>query len=164
MRQPLNPLFARSAKRLLQMAMILLICGTAIVSTEINAQVRSGVAFLKILPGVRNQGFAGSYSGVIDEMHSLVSNPGATGFLREWQWSTSYTEWIADSYSLSWMYGRQIATPFSQKSKFALGIHYQGVREFNSTGDPTQAMASASDALFTLSFGNPLSAISPNLA
>ena len=164
MRQPLKPLFARSAKRLLQMAMILLICGTAIVSTEINAQVRSGVAFLKILPGVRNQGFAGSYSGVIDEMHSLVSNPGATGFLREWQWSTSYTEWIADSYSLSWMYGRQIATPFSQKSKFALGIHYQGVREFNSTGDPTQAMASASDALFTLSFGNPLSAISPNLA
>ncbi len=129
-----------------------------------EAQVRAGNGFLKILPGVRNQGFGGSFTGVVDEMHVLYANPAATGFLREWQWSTSYTEWIADSYSLSWLYGQRVRTPISRHTRFALGVHYQGVREFNSTANPSAATASASDALFNFSVGTPLSFLSPNIS
>ncbi len=144
--------------------LFILILGCFILPSGINAQIRSGNGFLKILPGVRNQGLAGSYTGVIDEMHTLYANPAATGFLREWQWATSYTEWIADTYSLSWLAGKQIAMPWSQKTHFALGIHYQGVRDFNSTGNANIATASANDALFSLSVGNPLNAISKNIS
>ncbi len=77
-------------------------------------QVRSGGAFLKVLPGARHQGMAGSLTGVIDELHALYANPGATGFLRQWQWSAAYTEWIADSYNLSFYYGKQLRTPWSK--------------------------------------------------
>ena len=143
---------------------LLLIISTTIIPEQATAQIRSGNAFLKIFPGVRNQGLAGSFTGVIDEMHTLFANPAATGFLREWQWSSSYTEWIADNYSLSWIYGRQLNTPWSTQSKFALGIHYLGFREFNSTGDPALGTASSNDALFTLSAGNPLNFLSPNLS
>ncbi len=127
------------------------------------AQIRSGSAFLKVLPGARHQGMAGSLTGVIDELHALYANPGATGFLRQWQWSAAYTEWIADSYNLSLNYGRQLKTPWSNQSKFALGIQYQGIREFDSTNG-AQPPASASDVLMTASFGNPLNFLSKNLS
>ena len=145
---------------------LLTICLTAFIlgMGVAEAQVRAGNGFLKILPGVRNQGFGGSFTGVIDEMHALYANPAATGFLREWQWSTSYTEWIADSYSLSWLYGRRLRTPISRHTRFALGIHYQGVREFNSTANPAAATASAGDALFNFSVGTPVSFLSPNIS
>lgn len=126
-------------------------------------QVRSGGAFLKVLPGARHQGMAGSLTGVIDELHALYANPGATGFLRPWQWSAAYTEWIADSYNLSFSYGKQLRTPWSKHTKFALGIQYQGIREFDSTKG-AQPSASASDLLMTASFGNPLNFLSKNLS
>ena len=56
-------------------------------ATPASGQVRSGGAFLKVLPGARHQGMAGSLTGVIDELNALYANPGATGFLRPWQWS-----------------------------------------------------------------------------
>ena len=130
-----------------RLLLFLLILTVAIIPTETTAQIRSGGAFLKIFPGVRNHGLAGGYTGVIDEMHTIYANPGATGFLREWQWATSYTKWIADSYHLSGLYGKQFATPWSQKTRFAFGIHYQGVGDFNSTGDPAQVEVGANDAL-----------------
>ena len=96
-------------------------------------QLRSGAAFLKILPGVRTQGLAGSVTGSIDEALSLYANPGAAGFLREHQWSLSYTKWIADIYNISFLYGRHFKTPLNKRTRFALGINYQGVKEFDST-------------------------------
>ncbi|MCG8606432.1 PorV/PorQ family protein, partial [bacterium] len=129
----------------------------------IHSQIRSGSAFLKMLPGARTQGMAGSLTGSLDEMNAIYANPGAVGFLREWQWSTSYTEWIADVYNLSFMYGKRISTPWSSQSRLALGIQYQGVREFNSTNQPGVS-ASANDLLVNLSIGNPLTLISRNLS
>ncbi len=128
-----------------------------------RGQIRSGGAFLKMLPGARHHGMAGSLTGTIDAMHAFYANPAATGFLREWQWSTTYTEWIADIYNLSLMYGSKIRTPWSAKSKIALGIHYQGIREFDST-NRSQSAASANDLLVTASFGHPLNVISKNIA
>ena len=129
----------------------------------VEGQVRSGGAFLKILPGARSQGMAASLTGSIDEMYAIYANPGAAGFLREWQWSSSYTEWFADVYSLSSMYGRHLRTPWSSRTKIALGIQYQGVREFNSTNQ-ANAFASANDFIVTASFGNPLTMLSKNLS
>jgi len=145
-------------KRLLSLILVMLI----FLPEMSFSQTRAGVAFLKILPGVRNQGLGGNYTGVLDEMHAVYANPGATGFIREWQWSTNYTEWIADTYSLSWTVGSRLRTPLSDQMRFAFGVHYQGVRDFNSTANPNAIQASANDALFNLSLGTPI--ISDNLS
>lgn len=130
---------------------------------QANSQIRSGSAFLKVLPGARHQGMAAGLTGAIDEIHAFYANPGATGFLRQWQWSAAYTEWIADSYNLSLNYGGKLRTPWSKQARYAFGIHYQGIRKFDSTNG-AQPSASASDLLFTASFGNPLSFFSRNLS
>ncbi len=128
-----------------------------------QGQIRSGSTFLNFTPGARYQGMAGSLTGSIDEMHALFINPAATGFLREWQWATSYTEWFANTYNVSFLYGKKIRTPWSRKSHVALGLQYQGIRAFDST-NKLDATASANDLLITGSFGNPLTFLTPNLS
>ncbi len=120
------------------------------------AQIRQGASFLQFTPGAREQGIAGSLTGVIDDVHAIYANPGAAGFLREWQWSATYAQWIADVYSASLLYGKRVRTPWSANSRFALGVAYQGVGDFNSTALPG-AVVSANDFVAALSFGQPLS-------
>ncbi|NIR52718.1 PorV/PorQ family protein, partial [candidate division KSB1 bacterium] len=110
---------------------------------------------MKILPGARHQAMGGSQTGAIDEAHTLFANPAATGFLREWQWATTYTKWFADIYNLSFIYGRKLTTPWSNRTRLAFGMHYQGVGEFESTSG-LERPASANDLLLTASIGNPL--------
>lgn len=132
---------------------------------QLKGQTQSGAAFLKVLPGARQQGLAGSLTGAIDETYALYANPGAVGFLREWQWSASYTEWIADIFNASLVYGRQVRlrSPWSDRANFALGIHYQGIREFDSSRGAA-APASAKDILVVASLGSPISVLSRNIA
>ncbi len=125
-------------------------------SPPASAQIRQGASFLQFTPGAREQGIAGSLSGVIDNVHAIYANPGAAGFLREWQWSASYAQWIADVYTASLLYGKRIRMPWSAHSRFALGVAYQGVGEFNSTAVPGVTV-SANDLVAALSFGQPLS-------
>ncbi len=108
---------------------------------------------------------AGSLAGALDETLAIFANPGATGFLREWQWSANYTEWIADIYNVSLMYGRQfrVRTPWSDRINFALGMHYQGVREFDSSRGAAPPV-SARDVLISASIGSPITALSRNLS
>jgi outer membrane protein OmpA-like peptidoglycan-associated protein len=120
------------------------------------AQIRQGASFLQFTPGAREQGIAGSLTGVIDDVHAIYGNPGAAGFLREWQWSATYAQWIADVYSASLLYGKRVRTPWSANSRFALGVAYQGVGDFNSTAQPGVTV-SANDLVAALSLGQPLS-------
>ncbi len=145
------------------MIALIAIIATLLLTESVSAQVRSGAAFLKILPGARQQGLAASLTGGIDEMHALYANPAATGYLREWQWAVNYTEWFADAYNLSITYGRKWRTPWSRDSKIAFGLYYQGIRDFESTGG-LESAASANDLLLTLSYGNPLTFLSRNLS
>jgi hypothetical protein len=62
-------------------------------------QVRAGMGYLKMLPGTRELGVAGTLTGALDYCYSFHANPAATGFLREWQYSASYTRWISDIYT-----------------------------------------------------------------
>ena len=128
-----------------------------------NAQNRTGASFLKILPGARLQGFSGNATALIDETYALYANPAAIGLFREHQWSMTYTKWITDIYNISLTYGRPIKTPWSKRTGIALGINYQGVKEFDSSRGATPP-ASASDILLTAGFGNPVSFISKNLS
>lgn len=121
-----------------------------------TAQIRQGAAFLQFIPGARQQGIAGSLTGVIDDLHAVYANPGSAGFMREWQWSATYAQWIADVYSASLIYGKRLHTPWSQHSRFALGVAYQGMADFNSTAQ-LGAAAAANDLVAALSFGQPLS-------
>lgn len=132
----------------------LLLAGLLLVPLDAFSQIRSGSFFLKVVPGARQQGIAGSATGVLDDLWSVYANPGAAGQLREWQWSAMYTRWIADIYSASFFYGQRVRTPWSPHTRFGLGINYQGVPEFDSSQRATPE-ASASDLLVSLSAGQP---------
>jgi outer membrane protein OmpA-like peptidoglycan-associated protein len=159
-----NPLVHR-AQYFKYLIWILLICTSSFLPREMAGQTLSGAAFLKILPGARQQAMAGSLTGGLDETLAIFANPGATGFLREWQWSANYTEWIADIYNVSLVYGRQIRlrTPWSDRINFALAVNYQGVREFDSSRGAAPS-ASARDLLISASIGSPVSALSRNIS
>jgi hypothetical protein len=126
-------------------------------------QVRSGAAFLKMLPGTRLQSMGGSYTAVLDEQHATFANPGAGGLLRQWYWSASYTKWFADIYNASFLYGHRVHTPWSHFTHLNLGIVYQGVPEFDSSERYLPA-ASAHDMLFAANIGQPITVITPHLS
>jgi len=130
-----------------------------------HAQVRAGSAYLKLTPGTRQQSLANSLTGALDDSYLLYANPGAVGFMREWQWSASYTEWIADIFNLSLLYGRhlRLKTPWSNRVMVALGVNYQGVRDFDATRG-AQPSANASDLLLNASIGIPLGMVNRNLS
>ncbi len=144
-----------SMKETIKIFVILGLFISVISVTSVHAQVRAGAAFLKMLPGARVQSMAASHTAEIDDPHAIYANPGATGYLREWQWTAGYSKWIADIYNASFVYGRKIAMPWSRQSKFALGLLYQGMPEFDSS-DHTVASVQASDVLVTLSMGQPI--------
>ncbi|MCH7681185.1 PorV/PorQ family protein [candidate division KSB1 bacterium] len=158
--------FSGSKKSILFLAATLWVAAANIfLPTQLSGQTQSGATFLKVLPGARQQGLAGSLTGAIDETYALYANPGAVGFLREWQWSAGYTEWIADIFNASLIYGKQVRlrSPWSDRVNFALGIHYQGIREFDSSRGAA-VPASAKDVLVTASLGSPISVLSRNIA
>lgn len=129
----------------------------------IFAQIRTGASFLRLMPGARQQGIAASTTGVIDELYTVYANPGAAGFLREWQWSASYSKWIADVYSASAFYGQRVRMPWSAHTRLAFGIAYQGMPDFDSS-DRAAPQASASDVVFALSLGQPFTVWNKQLA
>lgn len=126
-------------------------------------QIRSGVGYLKILPGARQIGMAGSLTGALDYTDAFYANPGAGGFMREWQWSASYTNWISDLYNASFLYGRQFRTPWSRRTQFVLGMNYLGIPNFDSSEGATP-MVSGNDLVVTANIGQPLSAVSDNVS
>ncbi|MDZ7376063.1 MAG: hypothetical protein ONB13_05535, partial [candidate division KSB1 bacterium] len=115
------------------------------------------------MPGTRELGVAGTLTGGLDYSYSFYANPGATGFLREWQWSASYTKWIADSYNASFLYGRRIKTYWSQQTRLAIGVNYLGIPEFDSSNE-TAAPVSGNNLLITTSLGQPINFLSPNIS
>ena len=138
-------------------ALGLMLCNSA------DAQIRSGAAFLKMLPGGRLHSMAASHTAVIDDIHAVYANPGAAGFLREWHWAASYSKWIADIYNASFVLGSGFRTPWSRHTQFALGVLYHGVPEFNSS-DLNTPLAHANDLVASLSIGQPLSFVSDNIS
>lgn len=119
------------------------------------AQIRAGSGYLKMLHGARDVSLSGTLAGALDYNYSFYANPGATGFIREWQWSATYTNWISDIYNASFLYGREIPTPWSRHTRLLVGINYLGIPEFNNA-DATQTAVSANNLLVTGSVGQPL--------
>lgn len=132
-------------------------------STQAQTQVRAGLGYLKMLPGTRELGVAGTLTGALDYSYSFHANPAATGFLREWQWSATYTKWISDLYNASFLYGKRVNTLWSRQTRFALGINYLGIPEFDSSNE-TAAPASGNNLLVTASMGQPLTMVSPHIS
>ena len=127
------------------------------------AQVRSGVGFLKMMPGTRQQSMGGAYTSALDEMHAPYANPGTGGLQRQWYWAASYTKWFADVYNASFVAGHRVHTPWSRFTHLNLGVVYQGVPEFDSSDKIVEA-ASASDLLVSANVGQPITLLSPNLS
>lgn len=131
--------------------------------TPAQAQLQAGAAYLKIIPGARQQGIYSSLTGAVDNMYAIYANPGATGLLREWQLSASRTEWIPEVHNTAFYYGTRLHTPWSRHSRVALTAAYLGVPDFDSTNDRAP-QASGGDLLLTASFGQPIHALQRHLA
>jgi len=136
---------------------ILLLCSSA------NGQIRSGAAFLSMVPGAKVQSMAVAQTGSLDEIHAIYVNPGAVGLMREWQWFATYSKWIADVYNASFVIGKRIRNPLSRHMRVAVGFLYQGMPEFDSS-DHAVENVSANDFVFSLSLGQPVSALSRNIS
>ena len=132
---------------------------TLIFSSHLNSQVLPGASFLRGMPGARMHAMSGTATAGLDYIHSIYANPGIAGFMREGQWSATFTNWIADVYNASFVYGRRIRTPWSRMSRFSLGIRYQGMEEFDST-DGAAPVATANDLVVSAMIGQPLTALS----
>lgn len=147
--------------------LLLLVSMLLILPPEVYSQtpVRAGAAYLKILPGARQQNMVGSLTAGLDGTYSSYSNPGATGFLRDWQLSVSYNSWVDGISNYSIVGGKQfrLNSLLSDRLYLSLGLNRQGVDDFNSTNDPN-LVASAHDFLMSLSIGVPLTNFVPNLA
>lgn len=143
---------------------VLLIGLTLLIAPSLSAQVRPGASYLKLYPGARQAGLSGAQAASLDDAAALFANPGAAGFLREWQWSAHYTNWISDLYNASLHYGRQVRTPWSnQRAGIGLGINYLGIPSFDSSELAATAY-SGNDLLVTLSLGQPLALARHRLA
>jgi len=143
----------------------ILLCLSALSPDILYSQdIRAGAAYLKILPGTRQQNLAGSLTGSLDGTFSVYANPGATGFLRHWQFSASYTKWIANISHTSLFYGQQFRfpTPLTEKLYVGVGLHRQGFEDFDASGG--NSFVNASDMLVSLSLGLPIKGISRNLS
>ena len=137
--------------------------GFFLFAANISAQIRSGASFLTMLPGARPQALSGTVTAGLDELHAIYANPGAAGFLRDWQWSATYTRWIADVYNASMILNTRIRTPWSSHTRLALGVLYQGIPDFDSS-DKAAPMASANDVLVSASMGQPLTLLSKQIS
>lgn len=135
--------------------------GLFIAQTPAQAQIRAGLGYLKMLPGVRGIGLAKTTTAALDFTDSFYANPAATGFLREWQWSASYTNWISEVYDTSFLFGKQVRTPWSRYTRFVLAANYLGIPEFTSS---SRAPVSGDHLLATVGIGQPLSWISENIS
>jgi len=124
-----------------------------------QSQLRSGAAFLKMLPGARPQSLGYSLTGALDELQSFYANPALSAFSREWFWTGSYTKWFTDIYNVSFNYGRTFNTLLHRRTQFAFGINYLGMKEFDSTLRMRESV-SASDLLLTANISMPINFIS----
>ena len=130
---------------------------------QIKGQVRAGAGYLKMLHGSREVGTAGTMTAALDHTYSFYANPAATGFLREWQWSATYTNWISDVYNASFLYGMKIAMPWSRLTRFSIGANYLGIPEFTNSSQ-AGTLVSGNNLLVTGSLGQPLSFLTSNLS
>jgi len=138
-------------------------CISIVVSDPARGQIRAGVGYLKMLPGARESGLMGTLSGALDLTYSFYANPAATGFLREWQWSATYTNWISDLYDASFLYGKNFRMPWSRWTRFVIGVNYLGIPEFNNV-DEFATPVSGNNLLLTFSMGQPLTMLTENLS
>ncbi len=110
-------------------------------------QMRAGAAYLKLLPGTRQQNLAGSVTAGLDQPYSLYANPAAAGILRHWQFSTSYNRWIAGLSNASLLTGFQFRpwqTRASDRINVAAAVSRQWLGQFDATGG-SSAFIDASD-------------------
>ena len=118
------------------------------------SQIRAGSGYLKLNPGSREAGLAGATTSALDYTYSFYRNPAATGLIREWQWSATYTNWISDIYNTSFLYAMKLSNPLSRDTKVAIGINYLGIPDFKSS-ESLSTYSSGNNLLVTGSIGQP---------
>ncbi len=139
---------------------------TVLATTPALAQIRSGAAALRLVPGARHESMASALTGVVDELPAIYLNPAALGFSRQWHWSATYNKWIADTYQASFIGGRRLNFLGARNTTLALGVTYLGMPDFDSTDGKAPAIT-ANDLIAAMAlsqrFGDGPFSIGANL-
>ena len=84
---------------------------------SLYAQIRAGGAFLKFLPGAKQQVNGVALVSDLDNVYTYWANPGMLGMGREFGWSASYSDWISDFRSTAIIIGKRLRFGNWQQNK-----------------------------------------------
>ncbi|MCB9504274.1 MAG: OmpA family protein [Deferribacteres bacterium] len=122
---------------------------------SLYAQIRAGGAFLKFLPGAKQQVNGVALVSDLDNVYTYWANPGMLGMGREFGWSASYSDWISDFRSTAIIIGKRLRFGNWQQNKLVLSFANMSLPEFDSTKDRMPAVT-AGDYIIGLGFGTAL--------
>lgn len=122
-----------------------------------------GIPSLKITPGARQAGMAGTSAGIGDDIYTLYSNPGGLGNIRRWQWAFGYNRWFGDVYQADVSFAKQVRMWGSMKSGFGLFASTVGMPAWDATGG-LEAPVSAEHWTVGFAAGQRLDWLNPSLA
>ncbi|KAA3659050.1 MAG: hypothetical protein DWQ10_09785 [Calditrichaeota bacterium] len=134
---------------------ISILCFIITVPSSLHAQIRAGGAFLKFLPGAKQQVNGVTLVSDLDNLYTYWANPGALGMGREFGWSASYSDWLSDFKSTAVVVGKRFRWRNWQQNKFVLSFANMSLPEFDSTKDRMPAVT-AGDYLIGAGFGTAL--------
>jgi len=103
-----------------------------------------GIPSMKIIPGARQAGMAGTVAGIGDDIYTIYANPGGLGHLRRWQWSLGYNRWFGDVYQADAAFVKQLRMWGSTKTGFGLFASMVGMPAWDATGGKDAAVSADS--------------------
>ena len=124
-------------------------------ATCLQAQNNAGGSFLKIIPGARQQAISGTLTGAIDHPYSIFANPGATGVMRAWSLSASYTRLVPGIHNSTLLLNKGISLPWSRRARFAFGLTHLAIKDFDSSNGRAE-VANGGDIVGFGSYGQPV--------
>ncbi|KAA3612688.1 MAG: hypothetical protein DWQ05_18745 [Calditrichaeota bacterium] len=102
-------------------------------SHDLAAQLRVGGAFLKFLPGAKQQVNGTALVSDVDNLYTIWGNPGVIGMGREIGWSVARSEWISDFTSNAVFAGKRLRIGNLRQQKIMLSFSNITLPAFDST-------------------------------
>ncbi len=122
------------------------------VCQELPAQIRTGGAFLKFLPGAKQQVSGPALVSDIDNLYGFWGNPGLIGMGRESGWSAAYSDWLSDFTATSIFAGKRFRIGNLRQQKLVLSFSNIFLPEFDSTKD-RMPVVQAGDFIASAGYG-----------
>lgn len=137
---------------------VLLIC-LFFTPLSMEAQTTTGANFMRLAVGARQNAMGSTFTGVGDDIFTMLWNPAGLGLMHRWQFAAGIDQNIADTRMLSFMGMRQFNWLGSRKLALGAGFYHFDLGTINNTGSelaPSAWMGLASVAYRPDWWGWPL--------